>query len=235
MATIVEEGGGTGGSSVIANPTLVGTEALLTGLEVDGTKYKVPSGGSGDIPVATSETLGGIKTGGVPESGNYLSIELDNYDAAYVDTTSVYIGSGDVGDLTASNLTAGYTNIGSDGSSVNLGSTGESGNSSSINIGEENFIDSLTPVYTTTHIRGDITVGSIVFSDPDSAAYTSTIYIGNHDERDTVSVSTSTYFRGDVNFSDANVTGLNTDAGVKLMHHNKYVCTLTVQHPILLV
>jgi hypothetical protein len=31
------------GSTVIANPTLAGTEAALTGLEVDGTKYKVDS------------------------------------------------------------------------------------------------------------------------------------------------------------------------------------------------
>lgn len=37
--------GGGGGSSVIANPTLVGGEADLTALEVDGTKYKVSGGG----------------------------------------------------------------------------------------------------------------------------------------------------------------------------------------------
>ena len=35
---IAEQGGGT---EVVANPTLAGTEAALTGLEVDGTKYKV--------------------------------------------------------------------------------------------------------------------------------------------------------------------------------------------------
>lgn len=35
---IAEQGGG---SEVVANPTLAGTEAALTGLEVDGTKYKV--------------------------------------------------------------------------------------------------------------------------------------------------------------------------------------------------
>lgn len=37
--------GGGGGSSVIANPTLIGDEAALTALEVDGTKYKVAGGG----------------------------------------------------------------------------------------------------------------------------------------------------------------------------------------------
>lgn len=35
------------GTTVIANPTLVGTEDELTGLQVGETKYKVPSGGSG--------------------------------------------------------------------------------------------------------------------------------------------------------------------------------------------
>ena len=33
------------GTPVVANPTLAGTEADLTGLEVAGTKYKVPQGG----------------------------------------------------------------------------------------------------------------------------------------------------------------------------------------------
>lgn len=36
-----------GGSKVVANPELVGDEPDLTGLEVDGNKYKVPQGGSG--------------------------------------------------------------------------------------------------------------------------------------------------------------------------------------------
>jgi len=37
-----------GGTTVVANPELVGTEANLTGLQVGETKYKVPEGGSGD-------------------------------------------------------------------------------------------------------------------------------------------------------------------------------------------
>ena len=37
-------GGGGGGTNVVANPTLAGTEADLTGLQVGDTKYKVGSG-----------------------------------------------------------------------------------------------------------------------------------------------------------------------------------------------
>ena len=40
-----EEAGG--GTTVVANPELEGTEPDLTGLEVDGAKYKVPQGGGG--------------------------------------------------------------------------------------------------------------------------------------------------------------------------------------------
>lgn len=36
-----------GGTEVVANPSLSGTESELTGLEVAGTKYKVPQGGGG--------------------------------------------------------------------------------------------------------------------------------------------------------------------------------------------
>jgi len=39
-----DEAGG-GGTTVVANPTLAGTEANLTGLQVGDTKYKVPEGG----------------------------------------------------------------------------------------------------------------------------------------------------------------------------------------------
>lgn len=35
------------GTTVVANPTLAGTEDSLTGLEIDGTKYKVGGGSSG--------------------------------------------------------------------------------------------------------------------------------------------------------------------------------------------
>ena len=41
----LDAGGGSGGSTVVANPALSGDEATLNGLEVDGTKYKVGGGG----------------------------------------------------------------------------------------------------------------------------------------------------------------------------------------------
>lgn len=41
---------GEGGTTVVANPTLEGTEPNLTGLEVSGTKYKVPEGGGSNDP-----------------------------------------------------------------------------------------------------------------------------------------------------------------------------------------
>lgn len=46
------EDGGQGGSTVVANPELAGDEDTLTGIEVDGTKYKVESGSSagGSVP-----------------------------------------------------------------------------------------------------------------------------------------------------------------------------------------
>ena len=45
--------------AVSANPTLAGTEADLTGLEVDGTKYKVSSGGGSGTTVVANPTLQG--------------------------------------------------------------------------------------------------------------------------------------------------------------------------------
>ena len=55
------------GSSVVANPTLVGTEANLTGLEVDGIKYKVSGSGSSVIAnptlVGTEADLTGLQVG----------------------------------------------------------------------------------------------------------------------------------------------------------------------------
>lgn len=42
-------GEGSGGTTVVANPELEGTEPDLTGLEVEGVKYKVPQGGGADL------------------------------------------------------------------------------------------------------------------------------------------------------------------------------------------
>ena len=44
---------GEGGTTVIANPTLVGTETALTGLQVGGTKYKVPQGSGEQREIVT--------------------------------------------------------------------------------------------------------------------------------------------------------------------------------------
>ena len=49
---------GSEGSTVVANPTLVGGESNLTGLEVDGTKYKVDEG----TEVVANPTLAGTET-----------------------------------------------------------------------------------------------------------------------------------------------------------------------------
>lgn len=47
--------GGGGGTTVVANPELAGTEDDLTGLQVEETKYKIPSGGSGVLVVTQDE------------------------------------------------------------------------------------------------------------------------------------------------------------------------------------
>lgn len=52
LETLALNGGGSGGSggtTVVANPTLAGTEAELTGLQVGSTKYKVPQGGGATL------------------------------------------------------------------------------------------------------------------------------------------------------------------------------------------
>ena len=73
----LDAGGSGGGSSVIANPTLSGDEATLSGLEVDGTKYKV--GGSGG-----SEKLYNHKLHIKGRSGSFidsLNLEIINKSA----------------------------------------------------------------------------------------------------------------------------------------------------------
>ncbi len=49
-------------SGVVANPTLAGTEADLTGLQVGDTKYKVPAGGGGVLVVHVTATTSGDST-----------------------------------------------------------------------------------------------------------------------------------------------------------------------------
>ena len=49
-------------SVVSANPTTQGTEADLESIEIDGTKYVIPSGGEQyELPVASANALGGIR------------------------------------------------------------------------------------------------------------------------------------------------------------------------------
>ena len=50
--------GSGGGTTVVANPELVGTEDDLTGLQVEETKYKIPSGGGSGILVVNAEVFG---------------------------------------------------------------------------------------------------------------------------------------------------------------------------------
>ena len=44
-ARIIADSGSSGGTTVVANPTLVGPESDLEGIQIGETKYKVPSGG----------------------------------------------------------------------------------------------------------------------------------------------------------------------------------------------
>ena len=58
MAAKALNGGG-GGTEVVANPTLAGTEADLTGIQVGETKYKVPNPGT---TVVANPTLAGTES-----------------------------------------------------------------------------------------------------------------------------------------------------------------------------
>ena len=65
-----KHGGEGGGTEVIANPELDGTEAALTGLQVGNTKYKVEAGGS-------SESLKIFKLVGEPDESGKVTNETD--------------------------------------------------------------------------------------------------------------------------------------------------------------
>jgi hypothetical protein len=77
------EGGSGSGTTVEANPTLSGSEADLTSIAIDGTSYKIPTGGSSEgssgqeIIMADmswiTEVDGTIMTGTIPEE--YQDIE----------------------------------------------------------------------------------------------------------------------------------------------------------------
>lgn len=70
LKRIAENSGG--GSDVIINPTLAGTEANATGIEVDGTKYKISEVKANPTLAGTEENLTGVEVDGtkykVPET-----------------------------------------------------------------------------------------------------------------------------------------------------------------------
>ena len=79
------------GTTVVANPTLSGSEAELTGLEVAGTKYKVPSGGGG-TPIGAGYTLSITSDSG---GGVYPPIVvLGLYNGTYGWHDLSYLGNG---------------------------------------------------------------------------------------------------------------------------------------------
>ena len=83
----IKEAGGTGGTTVIANPTLSGTETDLEGIQIGGTKYKIPEGGSGTNVVAnptlagTEAELTGLQVGDtkykIPSGGSAVDTVVD--------------------------------------------------------------------------------------------------------------------------------------------------------------
>ena len=76
--------------NVVANPTLAGTESNLTGIEVGGTKYKVPSGGgsgSGDMEAATYDPNSVVaNAGGIPA---YVAAEVESAKVLIVTLSAV--------------------------------------------------------------------------------------------------------------------------------------------------
>lgn len=90
------------GTEVVANPTLAGTETDLTGLEVDGVKYKVPSGGSsnGYNLTITIDTMGAFKiiysdytTETISGTGTYVKSNVIGFIITQ-DASSIYLTSG---------------------------------------------------------------------------------------------------------------------------------------------
>lgn len=99
LQKILEQGGG---SSVIANPTLEGTEAALSGLEVDGTKYKVESGGGSSAPLY--EHVVQLKNAGAADSNIYCTVVSQRAEPYDLPSFCEYLQS--IG-ITASNISEG--------------------------------------------------------------------------------------------------------------------------------
>lgn len=66
--------------TITANPTLSGTEAQLEGLEIDGIKYAVPSGGGSGTTVVANPTLVGTEPtlNGIGIGGDKLAVFNEN-------------------------------------------------------------------------------------------------------------------------------------------------------------
>ena len=83
-----------GGTNVVANPTLVGTEAVLTGLQVGDTKYAVPQGGGGGAGIEFVEITVESESGTLTSeqatallNGAFLKITNENYIASIIPLT----------------------------------------------------------------------------------------------------------------------------------------------------
>lgn len=114
-------------TSVVANPTLAGTEDNLSGLEVNGTKYKVPSGinvVANPTLEGTESALSGLEVGSTKYkviSGTTLylhSMSLGGGNMLYlVDTRSIHLSmsnllSGDAQNIILNARVSGPTYVG---------------------------------------------------------------------------------------------------------------------------
>lgn len=91
-----------GGTNVVANPTLAGTEADLEGLQVGDTKYKVGGGGGALVVTLTTheEVITAGKTAGeiasaISNGSNVLFYEPEGGAANYYPLTYAFVGEGE--------------------------------------------------------------------------------------------------------------------------------------------
>ena len=81
-------------SEVVANPTLAGTESALTGVEVDGTKYKVEEVAANPTLTGTETTLSSLQVGStkykVPTDMTFTNVSVAAADFASDSTYSDY-------------------------------------------------------------------------------------------------------------------------------------------------
>lgn len=79
-----------GGTEVVANPTLAGTEPVLTGLQVGDNKYSIPEGG-GSSPELYLHTINLIiRNGGISEQWVFAQICIINNSNTSMDYNSIY-------------------------------------------------------------------------------------------------------------------------------------------------